>query len=152
MGPCEDTRRDIHHPQSWRGLSMRDRAVLSAWVTRPAAAIDELHTDVPVGEISAELRAAAGQIPETQLEAMYALRIDALLRTGERRFIVECKPWANAHALGQVLTYRALLELCGGPWVGAVPVVCCCGIDDQLRAVYDAFGIETFCVGNILAG
>ncbi len=151
MGPCEGTLRDVNAPRSWRGLSSRDRAVLSAWLNGPDLAIDELHTDVPVGEISAELRAVAGQIPESQLEAMYALRIDALVRTNGQRLVVECKPYGNAHALGQVLTYQALLDRDGGPWAGATPCVCACGIDAVLREVYRSFGVGVVLVGNILA-
>lgn len=151
MGPDESTLRDVSAPRFWRGLSLRDRAVLSAWLNRPGVAIEELHTDVPVGEISSEVRAVAGEIPERQLEAMYALRIDALVRTNGERLVVECKAYANAHALGQVLTYRALLCRDGGPWAGATPCVCACGIDDVLRDVYRSFGVSVVCVGNVLA-
>lgn len=150
MGPSDDTRRDVGVPQSWRGLSLRDRAVLSAWLNRPGMSIDELHTDVPVGEISSELRVAAGEISQAQLEAMYALRIDALVRTNGERLVVECKPYANAHALGQVLTYqRMLFNLCP-EWRETIACVCCCGIDDSLRAVYVVFGIRSIVVGQVL--
>lgn len=150
MGPSEATIRDVNVPRSWRGLSLRDRAVLSAWLNRSDVLVDELHTDVPVGEISPELRAAAGGIPESQVEAMYALRIDALVRTNGERLVVECKPYGNAHALGQVLTYRALLGRHGGPWAVASPCVCACGIDEALLEVYRSFGVRVVLVGNIL--
>lgn len=150
MGPCDDTRRDPGVPRSWRGLSPRDRAVLIAWVSSPELSVLELHTDVPVGEISTELRAAAGHIPERQLEAMYALRIDALVRTSGARMVVECKPWGNAHALGQVLTYQALLRRYGGPWAGSTACVVTCGIDDDIRRVYRRYGVRVVTVGAVL--
>lgn len=150
MGPCKETLRDVSRPGSWRGLSSQDRAVLNAWVMSTELSVLELHTDVPVGEISPELRAAAGRIPERQLEAMYALRIDALVRTSGSRLVVECKPYGNAHALGQVLTYTYMLHEFGGVWAGAVPCVCCSGIDAGLGRVYRSFGVRVVSVGPVL--
>lgn len=150
MGPEDRTRRDIAVPSTWRGLSECDREVLAAWLGRPGGGCTELHTDVCVGHISDELRAAAGEIPERQLEAMYALRIDALVLWNGRRLVVECKAWANAHALGQVLTYRHLLRRCGGAWAGASCCVVSRGIDDGLRGVYREFGVEAVQVGGVV--
>ena len=107
MGPDDRTRRDIGLPKSWRGLSMCDRAVLSAWLTRPGGGCTELHTDVCVGHISEELRAAASAIPERQLEAMYARRIDALVLGNGRGLGVEGKSVGKAHWAGQGLKDRA---------------------------------------------
>ena len=152
MGPSDETLRSPGVPERWQGLSAVDRAVLGAWLGRRGMEVVELHTDVPVGRIPDGVRAVSAGIPERQLEAMYALRIDALVRTPRERYVVECKAYANAHALGQVLAYRWMLERLAADWVGSAAVVCACGIDDELAGVYASLGVRCCCVGQVVGG
>ncbi len=104
-GPSDETRRDVLRPRTWLGLSPDDlllaREFLAAVVVHPA----ELHTAVPVGERRDLDLGGFDEVSRRVAAAVLPRRVDLAMRYGRRWWLVELKPYARHHAIGQLLTY-----------------------------------------------
>lgn len=140
LGPSALTLRDARVPLRWAGLVAADRGLLQRFLSRLGRAPDELHTHVPVGRAPWPA-SGVDDFARRQIESCWARRIDALLRFGSEWWLVECKPSATHHVLGQVLCYvywltrdRPDLELARvlvvTDWADPelLPVLGCCGV------------------------
>jgi hypothetical protein len=104
-GPSDETRVDAGRPETWTGLSAGDHDLLVRYLGKLGVEPDELHTHVPVG--------MPDDLAEDQLEGvskrlysqLWPRRIDAVLRFGDKWWLVECKVNAAHYVLGQCLCY-----------------------------------------------
>lgn len=106
MGPCDETRREVGSERRFPGLSPDDDVLLRCWLGSLASPPDELHTHVPLGNVPKLLGELDTASNRAQVEASYPRRADAACLFGDRWTLVECKPEADHHALGQILCYR----------------------------------------------
>lgn len=80
--------------------------LFSTWLARGDIKPVAIHTHVPIGAFPVEVSDAADDFTLRQVNALFPRRIDVALVVGNGWWIVECKPDADHHALGQVLAYR----------------------------------------------
>ena len=150
MGPSDETRRVLPFVRRYPGLSPDDDKLLRSWLGSLAKLPDELHTHVPVGnlpQLLGDLNTAANR---AQVEASYPRRIDCACLFGGRWTIVECKPEADHHALGQVLCYRWWWERdCPELVVDRSLVVTDVCVAD-CAGPYNAFGVMVHQCGDVL--
>lgn len=104
-GLCEATKRELDGPRHWRGLTAVDAALLAMWVRVHRCDIGELHTDVMCGVVPALEGDLATDLNQVCVHSLHPLRIDACAWFEMAWWILECKPFAGHHALGQVLCY-----------------------------------------------
>lgn len=104
-GPSDETRRDILRPRTWQGLVPDDRLLAREFVASLEVRPDELHTGVPVGERRDLDLSGYDEVTRRVAAHVLPRRVDVALRFGRRWWLVECKPYARHHAIGQVLTY-----------------------------------------------
>lgn len=124
-----------------RGLSLLDRRT---WLALGAASWFqgwELTWNVRLGE--GRLLHGLG-LPRAvfPIVANHQRRIDLVARRGEIVLLVEIKPWADPHALGQVLLYRLLWRRENPTGVEPVGCVLAAGIDRDCWALYERFGVR----------
>jgi len=150
MGPCDETRRLDGSARRYPGLSPGDDTLLRSWLASLAKPPEEIHTHVPVGNLPrllGELNTAANR---AQVEASYPRRIDCACRFGDGWTIVECKPEADHHALGQILCYRWWWERdLPGLRVDRVMVVTDVCVAD-CAGPYNAYGVVVHSCGPVL--
>lgn len=151
IGPSRSTERVRPRRGRWPGLSLADGALLSVWLSRDPPAYSALHTHVPVGAFPVEVADAEDEFTVRQVNALWPRRIDVALVVGSAWWIVECKPDADHHALGQVLAYRHW-------WLGQLPdlrlnrvVVLTDQCQSDCRPVFLEHGIELIELGHVLA-
>ena len=105
MGPSEATRRDPLVPGRWVGLSADDRILGREFVAALGVCPDEVHSGVPVGERRDLDLDEFDLVTRKVAAAVLPRRIDLALRFGRVWWIVELKPYARHHAVGQLLAY-----------------------------------------------
>ena len=148
-GISESTLRVIGGERRYPGLSMLDDMLLKKWLLGAGAEADELHTHVPVGERPAALEDLMSPAMQRMADAAWPRRIDAVLRFGNQWTLVECKPAADHHALGQVLCYRFWWgQTPGMPRLKNVRVVTD-SCDRDCRAAFEHYGVMVDEVGDI---
>ncbi len=140
----EHTRRSIDTKGRWPGLTAIDGAIFEAFVERNKSVIDEIHTDVPCGICAcppAWLRTDKGK---RQLEAMYPLRIDAVVRSGGIWHVIEVKPDAGYRSLGQVLAYTFWVKQTNPALSEAVSCIVTDRVQEVIRPVFDIHDVKIF--------
>lgn len=150
MGLSDDTLRDITNPRHWRGLAGDDAALLATWIERLEEKPDELHTGIAVGplpEIPAEIRTP--RLAKVQLGTS-SWRVDAAVRFGAKWWLIECKPDAGHHALGQLLFYRWWWNQQPGYPVVERLVILTDECDADMIPVFETYGIEAIQLGEVL--
>ena len=128
------------------GLSRQDDTLLRAYLGQCGSVPDEVHTHVPVGSVPVAEPGPSSDGDRAMLEALWPRRIDCVLRFGRLWRLVEVKPVADHHALGQVLAYAF--------WWARVPhfprldelAVVTWRCDDDCRAVYGHYGIDVIVI------
>jgi len=130
------------------GLSRQDDTLLRGYLAQCGAVPSELHTHVPVGSIPAPCAGPFAERDGAMLEALWPRRIDCVLRFDRLWRLVEVKPVADHHALGQVLAYAFWWgRVAGFPVLDELAVVTW-RCDDDCRALYGSFGIRVFVVSG----
>ncbi len=148
-GISDATRRVIGGERRYPGLSMLDDALLKRWLLDLGSEADELHTHVPIGERPVELEDMMCPRMQRMADAAWPRRIDAVLRYGKKWVLVECKPAADHHALGQVLCYKFWWQQTAGlPPLSSVRVVTD-ACDRDCRTAFAHFGVMVDEVGDV---
>lgn len=113
------TRRDPATRLRWGGLSSEDLELLRWFVGTLGGRVFELHTGVPCGWVARGPGITGNPDMERIADTSHPLRVDAMVRLASGWLLVEVKPAAGYQALGQLLSYRMVIEA-GNP--GVVPV------------------------------
>lgn len=150
MGLTDDTRRDVGNPRHWRGLAGDDAALLATWIAGLEVKPDELHTGIAVGRLP-EIPAAMDTARVRAVQAgTSSWRVDAAVRFETRWWLIECKPDAGHHALGQVLFYKWWWERQEGYPVAVRFVILTDACDGDMLPVFKEHGIEVIRLGEVL--
>lgn len=140
----EQTRRSVDTTGRWPGLTAIDGAIFEQFVANNKSVIDEIHTDVPCGICASPPEWLRTDQGKRQLESMYPLRIDAVVRAGGVWHIVEVKPDAGYRSLGQVLTYKFWAKHTNPMLVDAVPCIVTDRVQEVITPVFDLYGVTVF--------
>lgn len=149
VGPGPTTLRRPDNRRSWRGLSVNEATLLAVWLASHELHPDEVYTHVPVGPVAGGEAEYEDSAEGRMARAIYPRRIDAVLRFGERWWLVEAKVAASHQALGQVLLYRHLWGLGEGLPVLEKVVVLTDVLCSDCRSAYRAHGVEIVEVGGL---
>lgn len=96
---------------TWRGLSVTDREILAEHITTTLANASELYFMLPLWNPRTD---PISQLPDDHLSASAATwlrRADVIAKMPDAWWVIEIKPSAAYVALGQALTYQALMAL-----------------------------------------
>jgi len=128
------------------GLSRQDDTLLRGYLRGLGTVPAELHTHVPVGALPGEPEGVVTERDRAMVEALWPRRIDCVLLVGGLWRLLEVKPVADHHALGQVLCYgfwwRQVKRFPGLDELGVVTWRC----DADCVAAYSHFGVRVFVV------
>lgn len=148
-GPSSATLQALPPVRALAGLSVCDGALFRKWWPGVADSVLELHANVPVGPGVEEGSGPTCSRMERCGSALWAYRIDVVLRTAAGWVLVECKPRARHKALGQLLSYAHWwVEMHGLPRPVRLVVVTT-DILPEVAGVYARHGIEAECVGDV---
>lgn len=87
------------------GLNIYERELLHRHIDTTLAPAVRLYANVPCGPIPEIESDASGWPSPAELEKLYARKIDLIAELPGDWWLIEIKPHANYHALGQLLTY-----------------------------------------------
>lgn len=93
--------------------------------------------DVTVGE-GCRCAAEAADADELAYRTLLRKRIDVVLTRQGQSLVIEVKPLGGMAALGQVLTYRALLWSRTAAGISIAAAVVCGEVDEDVRPVFAA--------------
>ena len=150
LGGSKDTLRDIQYKGRWPGLSYDDDFLLHRWVSELLVDPAEFHTHIPLGslpELVGDLDTASNR---KQVASSWARRADAAVRVGHDWWLIECKPEADHHALGQLLCYRFWWERerAAGAISQSIVVTDLC--DKDIKVAFSAYGVRVYECGAVL--
>jgi len=150
VGPCGGTLRPSDGSLRWAGLSVGDELVLGQFLEWLGVVPDELHTNVPLGWMPDGEEVEGDVAWRRMLVDVYASKCDAALRFGCEWWIVECKPRASLHGLGQLLGYCYLWECCCAEKRACRLILACTEGDAHSEAACAACGVDVVVVGGQL--
>lgn len=137
----------------WRGryvgLSANDGSLLAVWLMQLAVKPDELHTHVPIGELPFEPSDMDDPFTRSCIEAAWPRRIDVAMRYGDEWWLIECKPDADHHALGQILCYRFWWERDVTDKPLARTIVLTDRVDPDCETAFAHYDVELVEVGDM---
>ncbi len=144
---CElspEKRLPVTHRGRWPGLTAIDGAIFEAFVIANQESIQEIYTDVPCGLCALPPEWMRNDAGRRQLEAIYPLRIDAIVKAGGIWHVVEVKPDAGYGSLGQVLTYIYWAKLTCPDLAEAMPCVVTDRVQDAVKPVFEQLNVTVF--------
>ena len=128
-----------HYPHMLQG----DTEVWTKFLESGVVEIRRVWYDVRVG--LSVLRMVEPSTIESRIAAgLTRKRIDVIASVGNDFWVIEVKPRANMHAVGQVLVYTRLF---GQEYVSTgqiISVIVCANSDEDLEDEFDDFGIVVF--------
>lgn len=129
----------IHYPH----MLAEDTRVWTKFLESRVVVISRVWYDVRVG------MSVLRNVDEASIEAKIAngltrKRIDVVALVGRDIWIIEVKPRANMHAVGQVLVYTRLFTQEFKPPGQVISVICCDTWDEDLIEEFDDFGILVY--------
>ena len=150
MGPCDETRRELSHGGRWPGLSFDDNDLLHRYLDGLDVLPNELHTHIPLGSLPELVGGLDTQRNRKQVQSSWARRADAALLFGGKWTLIECKPEADHHALGQILCYRFWWERERhlGRISKCIVVTDVC--DADVKVAFSSFGVRVHECGPVL--
>jgi len=136
LGPGQKPIVMSHYPH----MMAEDTLVWTKFLSSQLNHIKEVWYDVRVGQpvfvgvngSNVERRVAAG---------LTRKRIDAVCRVGGGFWVVEVKPYANMHAVGQVVSYVRLFAQEYSAPGQIIPVIVCDDFDLDLLDEFDELGV-----------
>ncbi len=124
----------------YRHMSPHDSAVWSAFLTTHLIDIERVMYDVTLGG-RASRHIPDGSDMKQMWETLIKKRVDAVVWTHGQVWCVEVKPLAGMAALGQALAYAFLWNAEGRSETKARAVVVCARVDEDVEAVFLAYGV-----------
>ena len=132
------------HPRSWKGLSPEDRALFRAHLQAETFATGPIYFHIPCGTAPAAALDFSRQTGIPGQHQLYFKRCDLVANIDGRWHVLELKPAAGYVALGQALSYHALLCAAHPELRSARPGVLTDAADPDLLPVYTALHVRLF--------
>lgn len=125
-----------HYPH----MMAEDRAVWTKFLTTDRNRLKRVWYDVKVG-YGVLLDLGASDVERRIAAGLTRKRIDVVCSVGGGFWVVEIKPRASMHAIGQVISYARLFLKEYSPAGQVVPVIVCDQYDHDLLDEFDELGI-----------
>lgn len=104
------------------GMRPKDEVIWDRFVQQRPGAFDAVYYNVPVGDPSRN----EAELDEMKFNGGYGVsrwRVDVLGVKDGKQYVIEIKPSADTHAVGEVLAYKALLVAEGKILPDAIPLI-----------------------------